>query len=296
MCAKGLAKDGTNHKILAFNAGNSAYSLGNYMRADSCYAIAIRIDENYAPAYLNRANAQLKLDHLEDSKNNYIKYLELDAESEQREKIELLIQKLEEEIALRAKQKPELINPDDFIEGEKMEVPEIPEKVEDFDGKAPDADKSEDDKIEIQNVSMEDVLAPTLPSEQKSYDGGVKVVGESLPPLLQETYQTKKEDGLPENDASLKTEDNSSEKIDEKSLESELPQEKKIVRPVKKAQEAEKVEDGAFVEEAKIEREVPPEKIQENVEIPDYKARDGFNDKNLEKVFDDADDVGDSFQ
>ncbi|MBR4598529.1 MAG: tetratricopeptide repeat protein, partial [Treponema sp.] len=88
VCVQGLAKEDTDHKILAYNAGNSCYAMGNYMRADASYAIALREDENYSPALLNRANAQLKLDHLEDSKNNYIRYLELEPESPQKERIE----------------------------------------------------------------------------------------------------------------------------------------------------------------------------------------------------------------
>ena len=75
-------------------------------------------DENYSPAVLNRANAQLKLDHLEDSKNNYIRYLELEPETPQREKIETIIALLEAEIIRRANEKPELINPDSFVENE----------------------------------------------------------------------------------------------------------------------------------------------------------------------------------
>lgn len=74
VCVQGLAKEDTDHKILAYNAGNSCYAMGNYMRADASYAIAIREDETYSPAVLNRANAQLKLDHLSDARDNYRKY------------------------------------------------------------------------------------------------------------------------------------------------------------------------------------------------------------------------------
>ncbi|MCR4822736.1 MAG: OmpA family protein [Treponema sp.] len=130
VCVQGMAKENTDKKILAYNAGNSCYAMGNYMRADASYAIALREDENYSPAVLNRANAQLKLDHLGDARENYIKYLELEKESPQKEKIEEIIRLLDAEIERRAKEKPELINPDAFIENEAMEAPEVEEKVE----------------------------------------------------------------------------------------------------------------------------------------------------------------------
>ena len=169
ICVKGLAKENTDHKILAYNAGNSCYAMGNYMRADASYAIAIKEDPDYAPAVLNRANAQLKLDHLEDAKNNYTRYLELERDTDQREKIELLIQLLNEEIELRAKQKPELINPDSFVENEKMEVPDPLEKV--F-VELPAEPKSAAPSSEL---VQDDAHAPKLPEAVAQKDNGEKV-------------------------------------------------------------------------------------------------------------------------
>ncbi|MBQ7160040.1 MAG: tetratricopeptide repeat protein, partial [Treponema sp.] len=54
VCVKGLTRPDTDHKVLAYNGGNSAYALGNYARADACYAIAIKEDPNFSAAYLNR--------------------------------------------------------------------------------------------------------------------------------------------------------------------------------------------------------------------------------------------------
>lgn len=171
VCVQGLAKENTDRKVLAYNAGNSCYAMGNYMRADASYAIALREDENYAPAVLNRANAQLKMDHLEDAKNNYIKYLELSPDSNQKEKIEELIRLLEEEIALRAKQRPELINPDEFVSNEKMEIVEAPEKVHET---LPSY--AEEKPLEPEKISA---AAPALPAEKTEKDDGEKV-GENL--------------------------------------------------------------------------------------------------------------------
>lgn len=157
VCVQGLAKEDTDHKILAYNAGNSCYAMGNYMRADASYAIAIREDETYSPAVLNRANAQLKLDHLSDARDNYRKYLDMEPETPQREKIEIILRLLDEEILRRANEKPELVNAEFNIENEKMEVPEEPEKV-----LADDIpqEKKADEKIPSELVHS---VAPELP-------------------------------------------------------------------------------------------------------------------------------------
>lgn len=158
ICVQGLAKEGTDHKILAYNAGNSCYAMGNYMRADASYAIALREDENYSPAVLNRANAQLKLDHLADARASYIKYLEMEPETPQRERIEIIIRLLEEEIARRAKEKPELVNAE-LIDNEKIEVPDELERVL---GDEFPQEKKTDEKIPSELVRL---IAPELPRE-----------------------------------------------------------------------------------------------------------------------------------
>ena len=158
ICVQGLAKEGTDHKILAYNAGNSCYAMGNYMRADASYAIALREDESYSPAVLNRANAQLKLDHLGDARDNYIKYLEMEPETPQRERIEIIIRLLEEEIARRAKEKPELVNAE-LIDNEKAELPDELERVL---GDEIPQEKKSDEKIPSELVHL---IAPELPRE-----------------------------------------------------------------------------------------------------------------------------------
>lgn len=159
VCVQGLAKEDTDHKILAYNAGNSCYAMGNYMRADASYAISIREDETYSPAVLNRANAQLKLDHLSDARDNYRKYLDMEPETPQREKIEIILRLLDEEITRRANEKPELVNAEFSIENEKMEVPVEPEKVLADD--IPQEKKS-DEKIPAEIVHS---VAPDLPRD-----------------------------------------------------------------------------------------------------------------------------------
>lgn len=162
-CTRGLTKENTNHKILAYNAGNSAYALTNYARAEACYAIAIREDENFAPAYLNRANAQLKQDHLQDAKENYAAYLEKEKDTPQREEIERLIALLSEEIARRANEKPERIDLDFAnVRNDEMKVADESEKVN---VDLPSEKTAE--KPLSERVAFEDSVAPELPVEKK---------------------------------------------------------------------------------------------------------------------------------
>ncbi|MCR5724148.1 MAG: tetratricopeptide repeat protein [Treponema sp.] len=159
ICVVGLAKEGSNRTVLAFNAGNSAYAMGNYARADACYAIALKNDENYTPAYLNRANAQLKQDHLEDARANYETFVERAPNDPQVPQIQRLIELLDEEIERRAREKPELILPEDLnIENAGMDAPE-PEFVEESE-------------------------APSLPVEPKK-DSGELTDAESISPFTE---------------------------------------------------------------------------------------------------------------
>ena len=171
VCVQGMAKEGTDKKVLAYNAGNSCYALGNYMRADACYAIALGEDENYSPAVLNRANAQLKLDHLGDARNNYRKYLDLEPETPQKERIEVILRLLDEEIERRAKEKPELVNADFDIENEKMDAGVESEKVF-FDDYL--HQKNDYSKIPSEIVKN-DITAPSLPIDSGDEDDSEKV-------------------------------------------------------------------------------------------------------------------------
>ena len=165
ICVRGLTRPDTDHKVLAYNGGNSAYALGNYARADACYAIAIKEDPNFSAAYLNRANAQLKQDHLEDARANYQKFIEMESENEQRPAIEQLIALLDAEILRRANEKPELIRPEDMNVGNQdMKVPENIEKIalEELPARE---EKTEAEEVP-EKIAMEEIAAPELPPEE----------------------------------------------------------------------------------------------------------------------------------
>lgn len=182
VCVRGLARADTDHKVLAYNAGNSAYALGNYARADACYAIALKEDPAFSAAYLNRANAQLRQDLIQEARENYQAFIEREPESVQRPAIEQLIALLDEEIVRRENEKPELIAPESLaVENEAMHVPEaermLPEDVT-IAETVPEAAVAEE------RVDADEFAAPALPPEELTLASDVpeRVVAETVVP------------------------------------------------------------------------------------------------------------------
>ncbi len=198
-CTKGLTKQNTDHKILAYNAGNSAYALTNYARAEACYAISIKEDESFAPAYLNRANSQLKQDRLQDAKMNYIKYLELEPESLQKQDIEKLLILLDEEILRRSKEKPEKIDLDFAnVKNDEM-IFEIP--VEKVALENENIEEKNDEDVKEELVNLEIAKAPEISEDEKNLKESTEVVTqEKVEPNVEDSQFAKDEDSAQGNE------------------------------------------------------------------------------------------------
>jgi tetratricopeptide (TPR) repeat protein len=98
---KGLQVSGTNKKILAYNAGNSAFAAGNYTKADGYYSLALAASPDFTPALLNRANARLKADDLQNALTDYTAYLEKKPGDAQKEQIGQMIGLIQAELDRR---------------------------------------------------------------------------------------------------------------------------------------------------------------------------------------------------
>ena len=99
VCSAGMTANGTNKKILSYNAGNIAFTMEDYAVADRWYSISISADSTFAPPVLNRAQARLKLGKIKDARTDYRRYLELYPQTPQRDQIEELLRLLDSEIA-----------------------------------------------------------------------------------------------------------------------------------------------------------------------------------------------------
>ena len=98
---RGLKAQPENAKILSYNMGNTYYTLKDYKSAVNCYSDALKADPLFYDAILNRANALLMAGQLLSAKEEYSDYLVKAPDNPQRERIELLIKALEDEIARR---------------------------------------------------------------------------------------------------------------------------------------------------------------------------------------------------
>ena len=98
---RGLKAQPDNAKILSYNMGNTYYAMKNYSAAAECYSDALKAEPLFYEALLNRANALLMAGQLVSAKEEYIDFVAKCPDDPQRERIELLIKALEEEIARR---------------------------------------------------------------------------------------------------------------------------------------------------------------------------------------------------
>jgi tetratricopeptide (TPR) repeat protein len=95
---RGTSVAGTNRKVLYFNAGNVYFSQEAYSEAVTMYTRSLENDSAFAPAYLHRANARVKLEHFPQAVEDYRMYLTLDPASWQSDSIRQLMALLEGEI------------------------------------------------------------------------------------------------------------------------------------------------------------------------------------------------------
>lgn len=98
---RGLKVQPDNKKIFLYNIGNTYYALKDYTSAITAYSDAMNADPSFYDALLNRANALLMAGQLVSAKDDYIDFIAKCPDDPQRERIELLIKALEEEIARR---------------------------------------------------------------------------------------------------------------------------------------------------------------------------------------------------
>ncbi len=95
VCSDGMKVSGTDKKVLAFNAGNVCFDMGDYYTAERWYSLAIAANRIYAPPVLNRANTELKQKKFLAALEDYKLYLDLSPNDRQKPEIEQIIALLE---------------------------------------------------------------------------------------------------------------------------------------------------------------------------------------------------------
>ena len=162
----GIIKEGdfkpVERKVLYFNEGNAEYAMGNYVKATALYKRSLSVEPSYAPAVLNLANAFLRRDIIGDARDNYVRYLELKPETEQRPEIEKMIALLDEEIAYRMNQGPQLVEGEIRADVDESAPPEIID-----DGDIITSSSLRHGESVREALPSDDSVAPELPRDEK---------------------------------------------------------------------------------------------------------------------------------
>ncbi len=119
---RGLSASGTNKRIIAFNAGNSAYAMRDYATAEEMFSLASVADPAFAAPVLNRANARLSQDKLQGALEDYQRYLVLDPYSSQRAEVEAIIRALQGEMVYREEEKERLAQEEQRMKEEEARI------------------------------------------------------------------------------------------------------------------------------------------------------------------------------
>jgi tetratricopeptide (TPR) repeat protein len=86
-----LPKAGQDTALIAFNLGNIYYARNNIPQAEEFYTQSLAANPSYASAYLNRANARLSRQALQEAIADYESYLSLEPGSAKRGRVQQLI-------------------------------------------------------------------------------------------------------------------------------------------------------------------------------------------------------------
>ena len=119
---KGLAVSGTNKRIIAYNAGNTAYAMKDYSTAEEMYSMALAADPKFSAPVLNRANARLSQQKYTEALSDYEQYLVLDPATNQRSEVEQVIAALKGEIAFQEAEKERIAQEEERIRQENERI------------------------------------------------------------------------------------------------------------------------------------------------------------------------------
>jgi tetratricopeptide (TPR) repeat protein len=158
---RGTEKPLTDKRLLYYNAGNVAFSMGLYTDAERYFSLAKSADPEFASALINRANTRVKLAKLLLAIEDYQAYLVLEPLSQQRAKIEQMIALLENELENQASAE----------ERRAIEEARIKEEQERL------AEKEKEDALRRQKL-MEEIAASLQNTESANLRAGTEGVME----------------------------------------------------------------------------------------------------------------------
>jgi len=180
---KGLSASGTNKRIIAFNAGNSAYAMRDYATAEEMFSLASVADPAFASPVLNRANARLSQDKLQGALEDYQRYLVLDPYSSQRAEVEAIIRALQGEMVYREQEKERLAQEERRMKEEEERIRAENERLA--------AEKAEAARKEAERLAAERAAEEARLAEQRAAEAERRrKLLEEVAASLQETETT----------------------------------------------------------------------------------------------------------
>lgn len=127
---KGIKVPGTNKRLLYFNAGNAAFSLGQYDKAEEMYSFAITADPSFSSAILNRANTRMQKFSYDLAAEDYNQYLVVEPNSDQEPQIRRLLALLAEDAEARRLEAERLALEQERIAAEEKRIAEEQARLE----------------------------------------------------------------------------------------------------------------------------------------------------------------------
>lgn len=112
-CVKGLSDNGSDKKVLAFNAGNACFALKDFSGAEEYYRRSISFDPAYIPPVLNLGNTLVEQIKYNEAIAVYEKFLEIAGDDPQCDNVREIIEKLKAELEKNKDLSPVLISIDD---------------------------------------------------------------------------------------------------------------------------------------------------------------------------------------
>ena len=112
---KGASTSGTDKRSLYYNAGNAAFLLADYAKAEEYFSLSLAADASWAPPFLNRGNTNVRLGNYSNAVRDYERYLALDADSAQASEVRRMISALNDQLV--------------FLEQEKLRKAEEAERI-----------------------------------------------------------------------------------------------------------------------------------------------------------------------
>ena len=152
---KGTTVSGTNKRQLFYNAGNSAFALGQFDRAVEFYSYSLAADSSFSNAVLNRANAYFNLVQYQNAITDYNHYLIIEPNTDQKEMILRLIALLEEEIVLQEQEKQRLAEEQERIRQEEARIAAEMAKYEEVRRQEEAERRAEEERIAAENAARE---------------------------------------------------------------------------------------------------------------------------------------------